>query len=97
MNWRTKYGKEIPIEQLSTAHLHNIVQMFLREADMYRWQILGEAYAFQGSCRGDGAFDAAEYCIANLEAQSDEALLQQNILLFAAVYKEYKSRKELRT
>lgn len=90
--WKTKNDGVVLIKDMTTSHLKNTINMFVRNIGDLRITVIGNAYAFQGTCRGDAACDAMEGEIYRLDMIEDEDLLSENNPTFKALYKEWKSR-----
>ena len=91
--WTTKDGQQIPIVDLETRHLDNIIAMYIRRAESLRLRILSEAYTFQCFLQGEMAIDAVDNEVEILMEMTDEELLKHEIPMFRALHRERCRRK----
>lgn len=94
LTWTTARGEEIPLRDMTEAHIRNCLALMERNIEYMRFQKISKAYQFQSFLHGDGAIDAVESEISMMEMMDEANFLSTYIPHYKALKLELQRRNQ---
>lgn len=92
MEWTTKDGQKIPVDQLTDSHLRNIVNYLLRNSPALYQRDLMTGYHAIGFLQGEMALDLMNDELDYLEFEQDPEDYVTSLPIWSALRSEWEKR-----